>query len=509
MLETSVRWNKAHRVTRETWIVLLFVFFFFTFHLFYLASVNSAFGTDGYYYAAQTRFFRQHGHFFSPETSPVLYLMVAVSYLFSDIVFSNKTVTALLSASCVIPAFALGKRVCGSFGGGLVGIFLIAGNSSVMLLNFEFVKNLGGLVALLYALVPLYDILVQGRHNIGYFLLMSLGFLLAFLCHRLTGVIAFYFFAAVMLSIFRRYTFLLTGIVIFLAATGLLLSWKKGFPGLLHPSDLERFADTFTVSPQIAVLSYRNLTQPHSVIFLENTTLTAAGICAALFLFGLVVRKLPLNGRDTFIALVIALLPVLQFPFLRFTDYDLAYRLFLLSFLPGSFGTLYLLSRLSVSRMHVLYFLFFFLFCFHIWAFIETGNRRKNDTGVYSTLVEKLNLRFRKEEIEKLLLITHQGLDYYFCYQSSIDAFHFLPEEQHKNRLVFRLVYGLETSEWKKFAPGMIMEPLEKPYTLVREGDWEKFLSALPAQRRALYLTWRNPHESRPEFLLRNYRTGK
>ncbi len=40
------------------------------------------------------------------------------------------------------------------------------------------------------------------------------------------------------------------------------------------------------------------------------------------------------------------------------------------------------------------------------------------------------------------LLIAHQGFDYFYCYYRKGDAFHFLAEDKHRGREVFRVLYG-------------------------------------------------------------------
>jgi len=107
-------------------------------------------GLDGYSYAVQTHSLKQYGKAKDPDASPVLRLLGGLARIVGDPVVSNKSGAALFAALLLLPVFLLGRRVTGSPAAGLGMAAFFSFSPSLTYLSIEFLKNLGGLVGLLF-----------------------------------------------------------------------------------------------------------------------------------------------------------------------------------------------------------------------------------------------------------------------------------------------------------------------------------------------------------------------
>jgi hypothetical protein len=101
---------------------------------------------------------------------------------------------------------------------------------------------------------------------------------------------------------------------------------------------------------------------------------------------------------------------------------------------------------------------------------------------------------------DRHLLIAHQGFDYFYCYHRKGDAFHFLAEDKHLGREVFRVLYGFPSVTLRGIEFSNAPIALTKNYTLIKENDFMKVKAKLSPLETKLLLTFRNPTGERDLF---------
>jgi hypothetical protein len=451
-----------------------------------LFSSRMAFGSDGYYYAAQVRYFLTHGRFFSPDSSPVLYLMVGASHLWNDIVVTNKLVVILLSSIMVFPLFLTGKKLRGE-PAGIILILLYAFNSMVSEFSIEYVKNLGGIVAFAFLLWRAAIIYRDGIgiRNAAY---LAVFLVITFFAHKLMAVIALLFCLLFFLpGVFKRRTVIL-GIVLLAVVLPLLTLL---FPNLINLSDFSRISSSFSRAPNFA---------PYSYFKISGSAWWQVPEIALFFVSPVFLVIAHLKARSDLAGFSLYLLPVYLaavFPFLEFTSADMAYRLFIMLFIPAAFSIASLVPEIK-TRLLVLLLLLFSLY--HYSSMTRFRDTMQFDYRLYSMILPLIDIPGNS------LLIVHQGFDYFYCYSGRGDALHFLPEPKHRGRPVYRLAYGVTMEEaHRHLSPGKVTV-LPGYYTLMKEEDWNTLLSRIDPGRKKQLLTWRNPHIFRPDYMKRNDR---
>lgn len=110
------------------------------------------------------------------------------------------------------------------------------------------------------------------------------------------------------------------------------------------------------------------------------------------------------------------------------------------------------------------------------------------------------------------MLIAHQGLNYYYKYQTMKESFPYEPEPHWPKQKIWRIVYGVTPSEWSYYLPekylwgsGYLFS-LSGPYSLIREDCWNVFcnkvkLSSNEELKDLVFESWLNPSQKRPEFV--------
>ncbi|MES0488901.1 MAG: hypothetical protein ABUK01_02850 [Leptospirales bacterium] len=470
-----------------------------------LFATEHAFGIDGYYYAAQIKSFWAKGRFFSPDSSIVLPAMAYFSRLGNDIVFMNKIFVLLLNALLLSGAYLAGSRI-NKFSGLLLAAYY-GYSSLVTQFSFEFVKNFGALVFFIFYLA----FLLKAEKRKRDYLFITAFLILGSLSHKLVAGIS------VLLAIVFLMHIVFTGhkerIVNFFKqrlwwVLGAMAFFVMGFaaayiylPNFIHLTDFERVGKALTFSPQAAPFSYLKL-RGYDLVSVVDTGIMVFII--GIFFYKYVSRyRLQTKYKDKIkwdilILVSLCLLLVAWFPFLKFNRFDMAYRLFLLSFIPVGF--LGLSSIVIIPRFRP--FVLFGLLALGIWNNNKIASEKKAgiDYGTISQITPLINLP------EDSLMIVHQGFDYYYCYAERKDAFHFLPEQKHEGRPIYRLAYGVSPEVYKKQLGKNASEIQYLPgfYTLLPEKLWNAFLESLPEKERGKYRTWRNPYTSREGFLRRN-----
>ncbi|MCE9500813.1 MAG: hypothetical protein K8R21_09980, partial [Leptospira sp.] len=382
-----------------------------------------AMGMDGYYYAGQVKSLFEKGRFFSPDSSPVIYLLAFFSKLGTDIVVTNKITISLLSASLIFPAYLLGKKIAGPLCGIMIASVIVS-NSFSMLFAIDYVKNLGGILFFLFFLGEFLE-LTWNPGNRKHFFLFILFFILTFFSHKLMGGISLIFVFFFSVYFFRKnwkIVLLTSGLI----AIPLILS-AFFIPNLLHSTDLIRFEDTLSAHMQFPPASY--LANSQTSIF-HKIEVWVFFLSPAFLFF----TKENSPELKFFLLSLLFLFLFLSNPYFKFDSNDLAFRLFLLLFIPGS---IFIGIALKGLKPVPLFFVAIMLCALQIQASRIYENKNFTDYALYDRLIGKIGLP------ENSLLVVHQGFDYFYCYKTRKDSFHFLPEEKHKGRPVYRIAYGL------------------------------------------------------------------
>lgn len=451
-------------------------------------SSNFAYGADGYYYAAQVNSYLTKGRFFSPDSSPILYGLVYFSKLGTSIVATNKIFVSFIVGILFLSGYRLAvlvtKKVSTSI---LFGILLVS-SSFLPHFSFNFIKNLGGILFFILFLTELW-ILEQNKkkEKLTIYIRLGLSFLLVFFSHKLTAGISFCFLLAwvwkqIPISKFYRFC-ILVGLPFVLMGLALV------FPNLPHWSDLK------TIVLEDLKFQWLSPFYQYAKIFPEFI-FEQILFFVSPFVYLLTRSQLDQKSKSFYDQLFV-LFFLLSLPIFSYTAFSFPFRLFLLVFIPGSILLLPALTK--IKSIVWIIFLCVFLILYQWFAMIREKDFNNQDYKLYSILIPLF--QFPKDS----LIIVHQGFDYFICYNKAGDAFHFLPEEKHKNRPIYRIAYGVSAAEYKKHLSKEIkIQYLPGFYSVLEEGKWQEFLKALPAESKDRILDWRNPHTYRTNTMLRN-----
>ncbi|TGL16582.1 hypothetical protein [Leptospira meyeri] len=447
-----------------------------------------AFGADGYYYAAQVNSYITKGRFFSPDSSPILYGLVLFSKLGTNIVITNKVFVSLLVGFLFLASYRLAVSLTKDFFLSVLFGLILVSSSFIPHFSFNFIKNLGGVVFFILFLTELWNLENQNHkeRRIIYFRLV-LCFVLVFLSHKITAGISFFLllpfvWKQVPLSKFHRFLILLS-LPFCLIGLGFI------FPNILHWKDLK------TVLLEDLEFQFLSPFYKYSQIFPEFL------FEQILFFFSPIIywitRPKLTNESKAFYDRLVILFFLLSLPIFSYTAFSFPFRLFLLIFIPA---ILLLLPAFSKIKSKLTIGIICLLLFFYQWF---TMNREKDfnnqDYKLYSILLPLL--QFPKNT----LIIVHQGFDYFICYNKAGDAFHFLPEEKHKNRPIYRIVYGVSAAEYEKYLKKDVkIQYLPGFYSVIEENRWQEFLTELPADTKKRILDWKNPNTHRTNTMLRN-----
>ncbi|MCE9575074.1 MAG: glycosyltransferase family 39 protein [Deltaproteobacteria bacterium] len=120
----------------------------------FLAESPYPLGIDGFFYAGQLRSILEHGHLAWPA-SPLAFWAMAPLAALTDPIVGAKLGAAIGGAAAGLPAYALGKRLGGDRGAGLIAAAIVTTSAGSFYLSIEFVKQGVGLTVGLAYLVAL------------------------------------------------------------------------------------------------------------------------------------------------------------------------------------------------------------------------------------------------------------------------------------------------------------------------------------------------------------------
>ncbi|MDF3821098.1 hypothetical protein P3G55_14400 [Leptospira sp. 96542] len=475
---------------KKYFILLVFFFVTFSIHLFVLNTSKYSFGADGYYYSAQVHSYITKGRFFSPETSPILYFLVFLSKLIPNTVFANKVGISIITSCLFLAGYRLGRTFLRFYQSIFFGLLLVS-TSFVSHFTFNFVKNLGGILFFILFISESLKFVWRINNHQTYIqkLTLCILFVLVFFSHKLMAGVAFFF---VLPGIFNTQKFKTsqTLFVIFLGLVILFL-FPYFFPNLIHWEDILNYTKELEFSKfQLPFLKYAKL---YNKFYLELILLFLSPI--VLFLNW---KKIPSKKKQFWITVFLSYF-ILSFPFFHYAAYNFHLRMFLLIFIPC---ILFFIPLIQNIRNNLILLTLCILTCFYqFYTVYQMKDENNQDYELYDIILPLLN--FPKDT----LIIVHQGFDYFICYKNGGDAFHFLPEEKHKNRPIYRIVYGVSDLLYKTYLPEeTTIQYLPGFYSVLKEVDWQNFVDSIPEVEKKRILNWKNPHEYRTKSMLRNER---
>lgn len=452
-------------------------------------------GLDGYYYAGQVYSLTRFGKFRIPESSPVVYGLALLSLPFNDVVLANKVGAALLATFLVWALFLLVRQVSGNSYWGLLAAALAGLSTAMSSLSVEFLKNLGAMACFLMYLGALAR--WEGEHKPGRVVAAVLWGGLAFLSHRLVGVLVI---ACTLLWLLLRtpprlrWRLLAACTAGALVLAGLLMVLRGG---QLHPRDVERLAGSFRLGAVLPLFShYMRQALPLQTVL----ELSAVLVIPWVLIFFHTALRPPLL-RTVWICCLLCC-----HPFWNFSSLDMGYRV-LLSVLP-----LVIVLVVVVAARHIripfrertrpyLAAGVGALLLVAVWLLPGQAYRVERDPpyGFYKKLIQKIRLP------KQSLLICHGGLNLFYTYSTWKDGLNYLPEYHVPTDKLWRLSHGVPFHEYQR----VITEDVEQdrvrrlsyPYHLIREDAWRRYLKRIPRALASTCSNWYNPHRKRPAFL--------
>ena len=464
-----------------------------------LSTSPYAIGIDGYYYAAQTRSYLEKGRFFASDASWVLYAMAWFSRLGPDIVVMNKVFVALCSVAFFWSASVLMRLFAVRPIADCLAAALLA-SSYLQFCRTNFIKNFVGLIFLTLLLRQILQPLQSSSNiilNKRWFLLTASVFLGSVVSHTQTAFVAIFILLVFSYFIVRghvtterqRILSIFTATVLSLVL--LLLIYKNR-----ARINAVTWGNLF-VFDAVFPLQILKLNGNSHRLGVEAMALMALNM---LFLTRYVWRALWLKTAPATDTLVVLLIVVTANPFYAAAEAQWGFRLHLISILPTALALVQLLQH-RIPNLH------------HRWAFFSVYALSAGFiTTSYFQLLHNMQInRIDYAEVQaavhrlslpdRHLLIAHQGFDYFYCYHRKGDAFHFLAEDKHLGREVFRVLYGFPSVTLRGIEFSNAPIALTKNYTLIKENDFMKVKAKLSPLETKLLLTFRNPTGERDLFL--------
>jgi hypothetical protein len=467
-----------------------------------LAQSEFAPGLDGYYYTGQVKFFRLDGRFKIPESSPVLYFLVLVSYLFSDIIFANKLSAAFLGSIILVPAYFLAKEITQNKYAGLLCSLLLAVSSSITYMTVEFVKNLGAML-FIFSFMFFLQRIQSGQKSKSSLIWAAIFGLLAFFSHRSAAILILLILAGGLSLRRKKYNW--NSFLIMIGVVSLLLVifaiFKKLHPaaGGLHLADLGRFENSMAAGFNLPALSgfYRKVL-PQS-LWLEFSFYFFIPFA------GLAFFRTMGPGLKT---LTIILLMLTQ-PFWNLQELGMGFRAYLLAgtlapvLIAGLVGH-WLPSADEKSGAFKIHFFLFLIFLgavyYQFWNSPRIYDIKKDPPyAYYRKIIESFSLP------KDSLLICHRGFNIFYTVTTLKDGLNYIPEYHVPADKLWRLSYFVDFGKYRQYIPEKIVKgdvkELDFPYHLIREDAWRKFLKKIPDYLVESYKNAYNPYEKRPGFL--------
>lgn len=492
---TNSLWRESRRVW---WAMGLLALIAFLLRLLLFLDNPFVNGWDGYFYLVQLKSQIDEGAMHAPDSSPVYLLLRGLYFLTGDPVLAFKLMSALLAGVFTFAAGHLARKVSGRDVAGLFVAAWLCASPGLSFFAAQFPKNLLGMSLLMAFGSALFTRPGAEAASLSKFGLRLITFVLAFLSHRMTGALA------MLLLAFRSLTWKRLFWAIGATAAGLLLGFI--LPGLLHLSDFERLGSAFSPEPGLAPMRFTAALSEGAVPWIWHVEMWAG---LSLFLWegiSLWLTRREAGSEFRFRLGWWLLCALLILPFWEMEYGEMGFRLYLafllmapllvaprLRFAPGLNAALGALLLLIAAL---------------IWR--DAGYRPQQHDPPYARYARVSKAAGKVLPVEAELLIAHKGLAEYFTFTEGTDALPWQPEYAIDSTRTWRIVANLDAMELHFFETPEERARTQRlllTYHLLREDDWQRVLSRMREEGDQglldQILTWENPHETRPDFLLR------
>jgi hypothetical protein len=450
-------------------------------------------GWDTYYYLIQIKSYLSSGKMHSPEWNLFYPLLLLFNTLLEDPVLASKWLFSFLTCFVALSFFLLAKALKSPYPVSLFIVVLINMSPSLTYYAAQWGKNLVGVIIYMFLIIG-----IRKESVTQVCLLLILGFF----AHRMTAV----------LSIITLLVWLLNKRTSSRFKWILLLSMIVGttivnfLPGLLSFNDIDRFTNLFNQGPQIPQISFYRLfgAEKISVWWIGELTLTILSII--FFVFILIRRLINKQKISSLEFSVLFVFFVLWFPFFNLSTDNIPYRLFHTGLILYPVLLLFSLNK-SLFPYKLLYIPSVVIFCISFYSW-RSYNPTKHDPDYrfYYQMSEKLENHWEKFDKPELI-IGHKSMAELITYQTEIDVLPWRPEYHIAKDKLYRIAY-LPFN--KLYSYYIKQEPfhLGKNYFYIKESNWQKYISNLrnneTKELLEQHLGWKNPHQIRPKYLLKN-----
>jgi hypothetical protein len=451
-------------------------------------------GSDSYFYLIQIKGFMEEGSMHSSDVSLIYPLMISIQWLSGDYVLSYKITCALLAGIFSVLCFLFCKKWSRRKSASIVlGCFTLF-SPHLTYFAGQYPKNMLGLI--LFVLLIMY---VNHKK-----ILVPLAILLLnFFGHRLTAILSICY-GVLYVLLKKKPTSIFIGIVaifiVFLLA-GIFL------PGILSFADLERFENTFSLSPHFSPFTFINtfgqsLLSPFWEI--EIVFVCVLQLMAIAWTIYLLWKK----KADPLFATLTTATVFLIFPFLHWSMESIGYRLFLVYVL---ITPLLISYSKNIFSKHMGITIGGVLVVCSIFSY-KSYNPDKHDPPykLYEIISKRTVANVSKDSIE--LIIAHKSLAEFLTFTTGLDAMPWIPEYPIDDNKLWRIATGLSELQLKFYLKEEsnkgIYYRLSSNYFLIKEKDWKMLMQRIQEDKDMELLeqlnTWRNPSKVRPYYLLKN-----
>ncbi|WP_258102193.1 hypothetical protein [Marinoscillum pacificum] len=465
------------------WFPLLLFLLSFSFRFWTYNQSSYANGWDAYFYIVQIKSYIEEGSMHSSRVSLFYPLLLAVQFLNGNYELTYKMASSILVGGFSLQLFRTAKSLAPESNFYyLIGAYTLF-SPQLTYFGAQFAKNLMGVVFFL--------LLVEYAVRSRWFRVLVIGVMNLFV-HKMTAGLSIVFTPIIALKdhikgVLWKYVLItvLVLIVTFVVFPQLiveipLISSRFGSPNLAGIKFIESIQESITLEWKIEIISI-------------------------YVLFSLAIIKVIYSKSVSLIWYVLLLLLLgLTFPLLEWSVLGLSYRLLMVFLILCPI--LIACFPLKIEKKSLV------ILC----SFLTSG-------GIYSSInypYDKLDppyatYDYLTKKVERLdlspeLIIMHKALAEYYTFKTGKDAIPWVPEYDIPVEALWRVGYGISAKELAYFAEiddssGLVYE-LSPSYILASEEVWQRAMSQIQQEDSEFLehlMTWRNPHEIRPAYLLK------